>query len=116
MACRLANDPSGLFDVLGKKGDTPTVFIESDASLVATVSAATQNGVAVPILPGGRVKLRPLESNNILNLILLGVEAGNDIHLMEECGNSETVELSTKNVGGKPGQANPNMGFTIHAT
>ena len=115
MACKMSRDATGLFDVLGGLNQTPTVFIKSDASLVATVTAATLNGVNVPIAANGRMTLPALQVNNLLNLILVGVAPGNDIHLMEDCPNNQTADLITKLVGNAPAGANPNMGFIIHA-
>jgi hypothetical protein len=117
MACNLDKDALGLFDALGKIGQTPTVFVKSDASLVARAVAATLNGVNVPVDPNGRMKLPALvANNNVLELVLVGIDVDIDIHLVEDCGDSNTVDLKTKFVGRGPGGANPNIGFRIHAS
>jgi hypothetical protein len=115
MACLLKPDPLPGGDVVGTAGTEPRVFIKSDASLNATVLAASlgdqdidvsEKVFTLPALKGGV---------NVLNLVIDGVEVDDDVQLMEDCGGGETRLLKKKFVGSAGGGISPHLGFSIDA-
>jgi hypothetical protein len=113
MPCNLKKDPSGQFDALAT-GSSATIFVTSDASPTATLTAATLNGVDVPVGADGKANLTALVGGtNVLDLTVEGVQPQDDIHLVEDCTGSETSDLKTKFIGDTPAGANPIVGFRI---
>lgn len=116
MACLLRPDPTPGRDVLGTSATTPKVFIRSDTAPNATVVAAmlgndpidvTDKVFTLPSLKAGV---------NVLNLVIEGIAADDDVQLVEDCGGGETRLLKKKFAGSAPGGANPHVGFSIHAS
>ena len=117
MACNLKKDPQDRFDALTISGLTATVFIKSNDAPTASVTAASLNGVDVPVGADGKMKLPAFQKGtNILNFTIEGAEAGDDIQLVEDCGNGQSLSLKTKLLGAAPGGADPVVGFRIHAS
>ena len=117
MACILRKDAANLFDAVGSLGQTPAVFIKSDASVTATATNATLNGAAVAVGADGKATLPALQrGTNVLVLVIVGAQPGDDIQLAEDCGAGQTQVLARKFLGAAPGGANPTVGFRIHAS
>lgn len=117
MPCVMSKDPTGTYDAKTTTAATPTVFVESDASPTASVVAATLNTKAMPVDANGRVSLSGfLPADNVLTLVIVGVQANDDVHLTEACPEGTTQRLKRKFAGAAPGGANPIIGFTIHAS
>ena len=119
MACSLREDPAGLVDALGPVGAKPTIFIRSDDSLTARITAAEFNGVHVPVGATGTVQLPALKGGpNTLDLTVVGVNRpGDDLQLMEDCGAGASQFVKKKFAGTGPGGgASPVVGFDIQAS
>src|ERR1700681_1543881 len=103
MASRLSRDLSLLFDSLASAGSSATLFIQSEAAPTATVTAATLNGTAVVIDVDGKISSAVFSAGtNVLIMIVEGVNPGDDVQLVEDCGATTSV-LKTKFVGAAPG-------------
>lgn len=113
----MRSDASGLFDARTSVAASPTVCVESDASPTATVVSATLNGTVVPVDGAGKVSLAGLQpATNVLAMVVVGVQANDDIHLVEACPDGTTQRLKQKFIGAAPGGANPVVSFRIHAS
>jgi len=117
MSCNLKKDASLLFDARTTSGLNTVVFIKSDASPIVKVTAATFNGTEVTVDAAGKITLpASKKGTNVLNLTIEGAQAGDDIQLMEDCGDGKSSFLKKKRAGPAPGGADPVMGFRIHAS
>jgi len=117
MACLCTKDPTGDFDALTRVGAAATVFIQSDDAPTATITAATFNDEPVVVDDDGLLLLPPAAGGtNVLALTIEGVEAGDDVQLVELCDDGVPSVLKRKFVGAAPGGANPVMRFHIDAS
>lgn len=115
MPCNMQKDPNGHVDAFAHVGQTATVFVRSTASPQLKVTAAKFNSVLVQVGDDGKIQLPAFKrDNNLLDLTIEGIGAGDDIQLVEDCENAET--LCTKIAGSAPGGANPLVGFIISAS
>jgi hypothetical protein len=116
MASQLSRDLSLMFDALASAGSRATLFIQSDSAPTATVTAATLNGTTVVISEDGKIATAVFSAGtNVLIMTVEGVNAGDDVQLVEDCGATTSV-LKKKFVGAAPGGADPVVSFRIHAT
>jgi hypothetical protein len=105
-----------MFDALASAGSSATLLIQSERAPTATVTAATLNGAAVVIDGNGRIASAVFSAGtNVLIMTVEGVNAGDDVQLVEDCGATTSV-LKTKFVGAAPGGADPVVSFRIHAS
>ena len=71
----------------------------------------------VAVDAAGKIRLpASKKGTNVLNLTIEGAQAGDDIQLMEDCGDGKSSFLKKKRAGAAPGGADPVMGFRIHAS
>jgi hypothetical protein len=53
---------------------------------------------------------------NVLSMTIEGARAGDDVQLVEDCGDGKTLVLRKKFVGRAPGGSDPVVSFRIHAS
>jgi hypothetical protein len=115
MACLLEPGQRPGRDAVGTVDTTPTVFVSSEAAPDVTVIAATLNDEDVDVTERMFTLPALAAGVNVLNLVVEGIAANDDVTLMEDCGGGETHPLKTKFAGHAGGGADPHIGFSIHA-
>jgi len=114
MACQLRKDPSRTFCAFGAAGATATVFIEGPPT--ARVTNALMNDTALAIGADGRIRLTPLKrGTNPLEMVIAGLQTGDEVTLSEACDDDTTQTLCGKRIGDAPGGGNPVVIFRLHA-
>jgi hypothetical protein len=112
MACNLKPDPSHVNDALCAINATATVLVTSADTPLMRIVNANLNGVPLAVA-NGSVDLPALPAgNNVLNLVVMPGQTGDEVVLTEDCKDGSTRPLKKKFIGGG---ANPVVGYTIHA-
>jgi hypothetical protein len=113
MECVLRKDPRRRVDAIAREGDRPVVAIRSDASPMLLIKLAALRGEELELDEEGHIPLPRLTPGvKTLDLILEGVNEGDDVQLAEVCEDGVHT-LSTKPVGSSPFLGEPVIGFTI---